>query len=133
VHVLRPALLILAVVACAWFVLSVRQSHEVDQAANVVAASNPAAPQLRTAASQLHSASSLNPDRTVDILRARVAIDQRRLPLARRILAAVTRAEPQNLEAWIWFTGANLGRPAARLGTARIAALDPLDARAVGR
>jgi hypothetical protein len=132
VRVLRSALLLVAVVACAWFVLGVRQSRAVDQATTAVTAANPTAGQLRAAAAQLRSATFLNPDRSVDILQARVAILQHRLPQARRILAAVTRAEPQNLEAWIWFTGANLGRPAGRLGRARITALDPVDARAVG-
>ncbi|HWE07857.1 MAG TPA: hypothetical protein VG325_00805 [Solirubrobacteraceae bacterium] len=131
-RVLRPALLLVAVAACAWFALGVRQSHEVDGATSVVSAANPTAAQLRAAAAQLRSASFLNPDRTVDILRARVAIKQHRLPQARRILAAATRGEPENLEAWIWFTGTNLGRPAGMLGRARIIALDPLDARAVG-
>ena len=129
---LRSVLLLVAVVACAWFVLGARQAHEVDQATNVVTASSPTAAQLRAAAGQLHSAAFLNPDRTVDILQARVAILQHRLPQARRILTAVTRDEPQNLEGWIWYTGANLGRPAGRMGRARITALDPMDARAVG-
>ncbi len=129
---LRSALLLVAVAACAWFVVGARQAHEVDQATNAVSAANPTAAQLDAAAAQLRSASFLNPDRTVDILKARVAIRQHRLPRARAILAAVTRAEPQNLEAWIWFTGANLGRPAGKLGRAEITALDPMDARAVG-
>ncbi|HEX3688723.1 MAG TPA: hypothetical protein VHV28_03475 [Solirubrobacteraceae bacterium] len=129
---LRPALLLVAVAACAWFVLGARQSHAVDQATNVVEATAPTPGQLRAAAADLRSASFMNPDRTLDILQARVAIRQQRLAQARRILSAVTRAEPQNLEAWIWFTGANLGRRAGSLGRARITALDPLDARAVG-
>jgi hypothetical protein len=129
---LRSGVLVVAVAACAWFVLGARQAHDVDQATNVVTAANPTAAQLRSAAAQLRSAAFLNPDRTVDILQARVAILQHRLPRARRILSGVTRAEPQNLEAWIWFTGANLGRPAGRLGRGRITALDPMDARAVG-
>jgi hypothetical protein len=133
VRLLRPALLVLAVAACAWFALAVRQSHELDQAENTIAAASPTAGQLRTAASQLRAASFLNPDRTVEVDRGRLELKQHRLGQARRILAGVVADEPQNLDAWIWFTGANLGRPAARLGTARIAALDPIDRRAVGR
>ena len=131
-RVLRCGLLLVAVAACAWFVVGARQAHDVDQATNVVAAGNPTARQLNAAAAQLRAAAFMNPDRTVDILQARVAILQHQLPRARRILTAVTRTEPQNLEAWIWFTGANLGRPAGSLGRARITALDPMDARAVG-
>jgi predicted Zn-dependent protease len=133
VRFLRPALLLAAVLACVWFVIGVRQAHEVDAASNVITAGQQSPSQLRGAASQLHAAAFLNPDRAVDILRGRVAIEQRRLAQARRILGAVVRAEPQNLEGWIWFTGANLGLPAAERGSRRIAALDPLDARVVGR
>jgi hypothetical protein len=133
VRLLRPALLLGSVLACAWFVIGVRQAHDVDAASNVITAPQQSPAQLRAAASQLHAAAFLNPDRTVDILRGRVAIEQRRLAQARGILGTVVRAEPQNLEGWIWYTGANLGRPAAAQGSRRIAALDPLDARAVGR
>jgi hypothetical protein len=132
VRLLRPALLLVAVLACAWFVIGVRQAHEVNAASNVITAPRHTVAQLRGAAAQLRAAAFLSTDRTVDILRGRVAIEQRRLAQARRILGGVVRAEPQNLEAWIWFTGANLGRPAAVRGSRRIAALDPLDARAVG-
>lgn len=123
----------MAVLICAWFVVGVRQAHDVDAAGNVISAPHQTPGELRAAASQLHAAAFLNPDRTVDILRGRVAIEQHRLAQARRTLGSVVRAEPKNLDGWIWFTGANLGRPAAEEGARRIAALDPLDARAVGR
>ncbi|HEY2317553.1 MAG TPA: hypothetical protein VGH67_04600 [Solirubrobacteraceae bacterium] len=132
-RLLRPALLALALAACAWFALGIRQSHEIDQAENTIAAAHPAAGQLRAAGQRLRAAAFLNPDRAVDIDRGRLDLKQHRPAQARRILAGVVADEPQNLDAWIWFTGANLGRPAARLGAARIAALDPADRRAVGR
>jgi hypothetical protein len=128
-RVLRPALLLVAVAACAWFVVGAREAHEVDQATNVVEAGAHTPAQLRSADSELRSAAFLNPDREVDILRGRVAIDEHRLSQARQILAGVVDAEPENLNGWIWFTGANLGRPAAREGTAHLARLDPQDAR----
>jgi hypothetical protein len=130
---LRLLLLLVAVMACVWFVIGARQAHEVDGASNVITAPRQSPAQLRAAASQLRAAAVLNPDRTVDILRARLAVEQHQVARARSILNGVVSAEPQNLEGWIWFTGVNLGRPAASVGAARIAALDPLDASAVGR
>ncbi len=125
----------MALATCAWFALGIRQAHEVDAATNIITAGHrPSPPQLAAAAGHLRAGGFLNPDREVDILRGRLAILQGRLAQARRILSEVTRAEPMNLEAWIWYTGASLGVPRlARLGTARIAALDPVDARAVRR
>jgi hypothetical protein len=128
----RLAAVLGAVIVCAWFVLGARQAHEIDQATNIVTVPRQSAAKLRAAARDLHAAALLNPDRTVDILRARVAIEQGRPTQARRILTAVTRAEPDNLEAWISYTGANLGRPNGRRGLAAMIRLDPIDARALG-
>lgn len=132
-RLLRPALLLVAVLAGAWFVVGVRQAHDIDVADTIITAPAHSPGQLRSATSRLQAAAFLNPDRTVDILRGRIAIDEGQVARARHILKTVVGAEPQNLEAWIWFTGANLGRPAAAVGSRRIAALDPLDAGAVGR
>lgn len=131
----RVLMVLLAAVVGAWFALGARQAAKLNDATGIVtAAARPAAPALARASSDLRAAAVLNPDRQVDILRGRVAILRGHTARARRILRAVTRAEPLNLNAWIWFTGASLGhRRLARLGSARIAALDPQDAGAVGR
>jgi len=105
----RVAAVLGAVIVCAWFVLGARQAHEIDQATNIVTVPRQSAAKLRAAARDLHAAALLNPDRTVDILR-----------------------EPDNLEAWISYTGANLGRPNGRRGLAAMIRLDPIDARALG-
>lgn len=121
-----------AVIVCAWFVLGARQAHEIAQATSIVTVPGQSAAHLRAAASDLHAAALLNPDRTVDILRARVAIESGRMAQARQILTAVTRDEPDDLKAWVAYTGANLGRPAARHGLAELIRLDPIDAHTSG-
>jgi predicted Zn-dependent protease len=134
VRVLRPVGVVVALMLCAWFVIGIRQANGVSTATDVVAAGRGApAHQVASAAAALRSAEFLNPDQNVNILRGRLAIARGQLRQAQQILAQVTRREPLNLEAWIWFTGANLGNKSeARIGSARIAELDPLDAR-VGR
>jgi hypothetical protein len=126
---------LLALVACAWFGLAAVESHDVSVATAIVSAPGEPGPgAIARAASALSSASFLNPDRTVDVLKGRLDIESGRVPQARSLLRAVTRAEPRNLDAWIWFTGASINAPAAaRIGASRIAELDPLDAKAVGR
>jgi hypothetical protein len=126
---------VLALVICAWFAVGIRQSHELAVATRIIAATGQPTPHaLAVAAGALNAADSLNPDQEVAILRGRIAIKRGQTALAGRLLAAVTRREPLNLEAWIWYTGASLGdHAAAARGAARIAQLDPRDARAVGR
>jgi hypothetical protein len=121
---------IVALAACAWFAVGIRQAQGVARATSIAEAGGAARPgQLAAAASDLRAAAFLNPDQEVNILRGRVAILRGNLRRAREILGTVTRSEPMNLEAWIWFIGANLGNPPeARAGTARLAQLDPIDA-----
>jgi hypothetical protein len=130
VRLVNVALVILALAGCAWFAIGIRQAQGVARATGTIEAGGAAGPDgLAAAASDLRSAAFLNPDQGVNILRGRLAILRGDGRQAREILAAVTRSEPMNLEAWIWFTGANLGNPReARLGTARLAELDPIDA-----
>ena len=130
----RPMLLVSALLLCTWFAVGIRQARDVTAATNIIN-TRQAAPRhkLETAAAALDAAKFLNPDQNVvDILRGRLAINRGQVVQARRILA-VTRREPLNLSAWVWYTGANLGNRQAQIGAARIAELDPLDARVVGR
>jgi hypothetical protein len=131
--VLRAAAVAFAVAACVWFAIGVRQAHEVTVATNIVATSH-AARSLSHASAELNSAAFLNPDQNVYVLRGRIAIARGQFAHARQILRQVTKQEPLNLTAWIWFTGASLGdKQAGALGSGQIAKLDPLDARVVGR
>lgn len=122
----RVVICAVALVACAWFAVGIRQAHDIAAATGAIA-SHGSARQLADAQSSLGSAAFLNPDQEVQILRGRLAIDQGHPQRAQRILAAVTRAEPMNLEAWIWLTGATLGDPPlAHAALDHIYQLDPL-------
>jgi predicted Zn-dependent protease len=125
----RFAALVGAVAVCAWFAIGIRQAHDVASAAQTVADSQSLTEaQLHAVSSRLDVAATLNPDRTVDILRARALIKAGRPRAAERILARVTRAEPMNLEGWVWLAGSALNDPPA--ARAAIAAIDRLDPRA---
>jgi predicted Zn-dependent protease len=127
VQVARLSILCLAIVVCAWFVLGIRQAHEINRATSIIAQTGPIPPaQLRAAASALRSARTLNPDAEVTILRARLAVKQQDPRRAEWILKTVVRDEPMNLEAWIWLAGVSLiDPPEAHLALAHIARLDP--------
>jgi predicted Zn-dependent protease len=129
-RMLRLILACLALLTCAWFVLGARQAHDIAAAANAVTVHRSSAG-LAHVRSLLDSAAFLYPGQEVQILRGRLAIVQGHSARAQRILATVVRAEPKNLEGWIWLTGAALGNPPlAHAGLARIYQLDPLVAGA---
>jgi predicted Zn-dependent protease len=127
VRAARWFILLVAIVVCAWFGLGIRQAREINRATSIIAQRGtiPAA-QLRAAASALRSARTLNPDAEVNILRARLAVQQQQPRQAERILKTVVRGEPMNLEGWIWLAGVSLiDPPEARIALAQIARLDP--------
>jgi predicted Zn-dependent protease len=97
----RASLLILSLVACAWFVLGSRQAVDTQRATAIVsgAGSIDGADAAR-AATLLRAAGTLNPDRTLDILRGQLLIERNQPRAAERILRGVTRDEPMNLVAW---------------------------------
>ena len=119
--------LLAAIVVTAWFALNIHQAHDVAHATSVIQASHTlTVTQARAIDSWLDSARTLNPDKELDILRARAAIGVGRVRLAQRILERVVRAEPYNLEGWIWLAGAALGDPpVAHRAVAQIDKLDP--------
>jgi predicted Zn-dependent protease len=127
VQIARVATLLLALLACAWFALGARQAHEMTKATNLLESSSSlSSRQLHEAQSWLDSAATLNPDRTVDILRARALIKAGQARNAEQLLESVTRREPLSLEAWIWLAGSALGDPpVARRALAHIDTLDP--------
>lgn len=98
---IRALALVFALLACAWFALSIRQAHDTARAQAILSAPTPlTVAQADRADSLLHSAGFLNPDREVDLLRAQVDADRRNIREADRILFAVVRAEPMNADAW---------------------------------
>jgi hypothetical protein len=130
VRVARIAVLLFALLCCAWFVLGARQAHEVAVATSIVSAEPPlTAAQVRRATDALNSAASLNPDLGVDVLRGQLAIDQGRRAQARRILFGVIRREPKLLAAWQQYARASVGDPvafyASQIGIRRLVRLFP--------
>ena len=97
----RVLIVIVAVLACAWFILGIHQAHEISEATAIVTqSSTPTAAESARATSLLRSAGTLNPDREVELLRAALALDQNNFQRARVILLGVVRDEPMNVEAW---------------------------------
>jgi predicted Zn-dependent protease len=128
--IVRSAMTLVAIAACAWFVVGIRQAHEIDSATAIVMQGRSAGPaQLAKAGRLLASAGFFNPDREVDILRGRLEIAQSHSQRAVRILQGVTHSEPLDLEGWIWLAGASLGdRHELEIALAHLAKLDPKDA-----
>lgn len=108
----RALALGLAVLACAWYALSVRQSTDAGRAARLVSASRLSPAQAHHATSLIDAAAQLNPDRQVQILRAQLAYDRGRLAAARGILKKVIAAEPENLQAWFLLAKSSSNDPA---------------------
>jgi hypothetical protein len=110
----RIGLGLLGLLVAAWFALGVYQSHAVTEVRSVLAASSGARParltaaQARHADAVLHDAAALNPDQSVDVLRAQVALARGHTGGARRILNGVVGREPQDLAAWIALANASL-------------------------
>ncbi len=130
----RVGLGLVGLLAAAWFALGVYESHAVTEARSVLAAA-PAragtahltAAQARRANSLLHDAARLNPDETVDVLRAQVARERGDGPGARRILTGVVSREPRDLAAWIALANASLDAPHEReIALLHVLALAPI-------
>jgi hypothetical protein len=101
VRIVRVCTLIVAIVACAWFALGVRQAVDTSRAETIVSQSGAlSAAQSVKAASLLSAARALNPDREVEILRGQLALAENDPVRAKQILENVVRAEPMNIKAW---------------------------------
>jgi predicted Zn-dependent protease len=119
---------LVALVVCAWFALGARQAVNTSRASSIISgAGRMSSAEVHKAFTFLDDAGTLNPDRQVDILRGRAFLARRNAQAARRVLTAVTRAEPQNVEAWLWLARAS-GTNAALLADSleRVRALEPL-------
>jgi predicted Zn-dependent protease len=97
----RVAVVTVSLVVLAWFALGIHQSDDLSAASAIASRPHPSAAAAHHADALLDSAATLNPDRTVDITRAQLALARGDSARARAILLALTRAEPQNLDAWI--------------------------------
>jgi hypothetical protein len=117
-----------ALIVCAWFALGIHQANDTRRATKLIAAGGRG--QLAHAASLIRSASPLNPDRTLDLLRVELALAQGRTSRARALAHRLVRAEPMNVSAWLWYGRASGGNPAIFLtALAHAHELDPLPLR----
>jgi predicted Zn-dependent protease len=93
--------LVVALVACAWFALSAQQAVDLSRATALIDTDAVVhTSQARQARALLDSAATLNPDLTVIQLRGQLEYNRRQYRAAERTFASLTRREPLNLEAW---------------------------------
>ncbi len=123
-RIIRYAVAAIAVVVCAWFALGARQAHEIDTASTT--------PDVARAASALTSAKFLYPGNDVRILQAQLDLKRRRYGDARRLLAKMIAAEPQNIFVWSVALDLAIDAPStenAQMVTAHLRMLDPVEFR----
>lgn len=108
----RILAVLVALVACAWFALGIRQAHDADLASDIITGTAHVGPAAaRRASSLLDAAGQLNPDHSVALLRSQLALREGDAARARAIALGVARAEPQNIDAWLAFNSASANRP----------------------
>ena len=127
-----------AAITCAWFVISAKQAHDVDAANSILTTSSKplTAHQRRETASLIAAAGFLYPGQDVPILKARYFLTIGQDSRARSALVGITRAEPDNLTAWIQVGALAVVQPQAfSVANYRkqLMRLDPIDARALSR
>jgi predicted Zn-dependent protease len=124
--VLRALAALGAIVVCVWFALGARQAHDVDHATALLSAGSHISDRdAAHAASLLHRAGQLNPDRQVDVLRAQLADARGDRAAAERILRGVIAAEPMNAVAWVQLARSATNGATLRLAFRRLAVLVP--------
>lgn len=128
VRVVRTSIVVLAVVACAWFALAIRAAHDSNHVSTIVSGKAPlTAAEAAHARSLLDNAATLNPDTGVDLLRAKVSLARNDEASAVRTILNVTSREPLNLQAWVALAQATLHRNSrlVLLAVHNIGRLDP--------
>jgi hypothetical protein len=100
---IRAISVLVALVACAWFVIGIRQARSVSEVTSIIGQGRPLSPaQVRHANALLDTAGTLNPDIEVQLLRGEVALRAGRRARAEQIFKAAARQEPDNVEPWLW-------------------------------
>jgi predicted Zn-dependent protease len=111
-----------ALLVCAWFVLGVVQASSTDAAREELNGEGwPDAARAARVDQRLDRAAALNPDTTVEKLRAQLAGRQGDRALAQRILEAVVREHPDDIDAWARLLVATNGRDETANARARAA------------
>jgi hypothetical protein len=123
----RGTMIVSALLTCAWFVVWIQQTDDVQQATSIVSREGVLSiAQARHADSLLRDAGTLNPDTEVDVVRAQVALGRGDGARARDILEGVVRREPLNLAAWAWLVRASRSDARERLlAFSHVLQLDP--------
>jgi hypothetical protein len=123
----RVLVAVLVIVVVAWFALAAREARDIAQATDIVTQSAPiSGAAAHHVSSLLDSAGMLNPDRQVSLLRAALATSRNENRRARQILAVVTSAEPDNVDAWYLLAQVSgRDRRVEALALKRIAQLHP--------
>jgi thioredoxin-like negative regulator of GroEL len=102
-RIVRAAFVVLSLLACVWFSIAIRQAHDTARASAIVSDGAPTgARQEREVSSLVDAARLLNPDKEIDVLLGEAEIEHGDYLRARHVLEAVTRSEPENIEAWLW-------------------------------
>jgi predicted Zn-dependent protease len=127
VSLARPLCLVLALCACAWFAIGIRDTHYTNQAASILSVSSSLSPSAaRHVDFLLDRAGLLNPDRQVTLLRGQLALARGQSAEAQRIFQGVVNEEPKNIVAWNWLRqAARPGSRVARLAFFHMLLLDP--------
>ncbi|MGA2008914.1 MAG: hypothetical protein ABSH51_00055 [Solirubrobacteraceae bacterium] len=99
--VLRLAIVVWALLACAWFALGAVQTHDENAAIALIdQPGTPSATQTARILALLHGAARLNPDRNIALYRSQAQTRAGDSAAAVRTALSVTRAEPLNIDAW---------------------------------
>lgn len=107
VRVARLLVAAIAAVVCAAFVIGIRQVQYSNAVTALLAPGTRLTPtQQRAAASDLRSAAFAYPGEDVPILKVQVALNEDHFARALSIARAITAAEPDNIQGWVWFAGA---------------------------
>jgi hypothetical protein len=124
----RLAVLLFAIAACAWFALAYVQARDLDRATELLdQPGTPSRAQTNEILSLLRTAGTLNPDRSVEIVRAQAEERAGQRAAALRTMEAVVRAEPKNAIAWLvlGFVASSQDPPLAKLAHLRVRQLVP--------
>jgi cytochrome c-type biogenesis protein CcmH/NrfG len=101
-----------ALVACAWFAIGIRQAVDTSRATAIAnQGTHATAAQVREVSSLRRGARLFNPDKQPDVLLGQIEVEHGDFASARRVLTAVTRSEPQNIAPWLWLARASASDP----------------------
>ena len=129
----RAVIVVIALVATAWLLVSYSNSRQIRDV-QIVAANPKASPaQLESALRKLRSGQSLDPSRGTEALSYEASLEIRlhRFPEALRSLDEIVKREPDTAEAWFLIAQLNRGSDPARAAEAQaqLRRLDPRQAR----